>query len=251
MKRLIGVRAAVCLTLLAAFSITLTAVPITGTVNITGSAGVSANVIDFFGNMAQGCSISNPLADGCFLTNVPKDGSFTTLVAGQPGGVIKDLQGPPISGNISLSQFISFVNGVFFDLTRVVPGGAPDCATVNTSAPNIQCTPIIGGQVSPFVLTNSSNATNASVFFNVELLGYTGTVGSGATFYVGAFNTPSAGKNIAGILEDVSAGRFTQAAYSANFVGSDSPIPEPSTWLMFSLGLAAVVFGGIRRNKRA
>ncbi|MBI2686954.1 MAG: hypothetical protein HYX27_11615 [Acidobacteria bacterium] len=223
------------------------AAPITGIVNISGSAGVNATSVDFFGNALSGCSTAGVGVDGCFLINVPLSGSFVGLTPGTVGGTIKDLQGPPISGNISLPAFMSFTNGVFFDLTRVVPGGAPNCAGVNGSAANATCTPVINGQVSPFVLTNSSDGSNASVFFNVQLLGYTGTLGTGSTFYVGAFNTPSAGKNIAGILADIANGLTVSAAYSANFAPG-SNIPEPDTRALFGIGLAAILVGALRRK---
>ncbi|MFN0104860.1 MAG: hypothetical protein ACKV2U_22600 [Bryobacteraceae bacterium] len=227
----------------------LGATAITGTVNLSGSSGVSATSVDFFGNAALGCSIPGVGAIGCFLANVPLSGDFATLVPGQVGGSIKDLQGPPISGNISLLAFMTFANGVVFDLTRVIPGGAPACSTVDGTLANVTCTPIIGGQVSPFVLTNSSDASNASVFFNVEVNAYKGTFASGFSLYKGAFNTPSAGKNIAGILADITAGNTVSAAYSANFVGS--PIPEPETVTLFSLGLVAILLGGLRSKRRS
>lgn len=224
------------------------AAAITGVVNLSGSAGVNATSVDFFGNALTGCSTAGVGSDGCFLINVPVSGSFAGLPPGQVGGTIKDLTGPPISGNISLLNFMMFSNGVIFDLTRVVPGGAPDCATIDTSAANASCTPVIGGQVSPFVLTNSSDASNASVFFNVQVTGYTGTMSDGYSNYVGAFNTPSAGKNIAGILSDIAGGGTVAAAYSANFVGSPAEIPEPDTKALFGLGLAAIAVGALRRR---
>jgi hypothetical protein len=225
--------------------------PITGAVNLSGSLALTASAVDFYGNPALGCSVPGVGSLGCFLSNVPLTGNFATLVPGQVGGTIKDLQGPPISGNISLPAFMSFVNGIVFDLTRVVPGGAPDCATVNTNAGNVVCTPIINGQISPFILTNSANGTNASIFFNVEVNAYVGSSGSGLSQYVGAFNTPSAGKNIAGILADVQNGIPVAAAYSANFVSGGAPdtIPEPETYMLLGAGLLVLAVS-LRRSKR-
>lgn len=229
------------------------ATPITGSVNVSGSAALSALAVDFFGNPALGCSQPGVGSLGCFLSNVPLTGDFASLVPGQVGGTIKDLQGPPISGPISLVAFMSFVNGVVFDLTRVVPGGAPDCATVNGNLANVQCTPIIGGEISPFVLTNSFNGTNASVFFNVEMNGYVGSLASGFSQYVGAFNTPSAGKNIAGILADLGSGGSVAVAYSANFTAAPPPtvIPEPETITLLGMGLLAMAFRGRWRRRSA
>lgn len=224
--------------------------PITGVVNLTGSAGVSATAVDFFGNGAAGCGDPALGTPGCFLINAPREGDFLTLPVGQPGGTIQDLQGPPISGSISLPSFMTFNNGIVFDLTRVVAGGAPDCATVNGSAANATCTPVINGQVSPFVLTNSSNGANASVFFNVEVNAYLGSSATGFSQYIGAFNTPSAGKNIAGILADIANGKTISAAYSANFVGTNADVPEPDSIALFAIGLIGIVAGSLR-SKRA
>jgi hypothetical protein len=112
--------------------------------------------------------------------------------------------------------------------------------------PNYSCTPVISGVTSPFTLTNSADASNASVFFNVQVDAYTGTLGTGSTPYVGAFNTPSAGKNIAGILADINSGATVNAAYSANFIGSD--VPEPGTVVLIGLGLGAIAFSRLRRK---
>jgi hypothetical protein len=244
------------LVLLGITSSTLNATPISGDVNLTGSAGVSATVVDFFGVQSSNCSTPGAGTIGCFLINVPISGNFATLLPGTVGGTIQDLAGPPISGPISLLNFIMFNNGVVFDLTTVQPGGAPNCATVNGNLPNVSCTPVIGGQVSPFVLTNSASGTNASVFFNVDVNAYTGTSASGISKYTGAFNTPSAGKNITGILSDIAGGKTVSAAYSANFTGSavvsDAVVvPEPQTGVMIGLGMLALVLGGFRSKRGA
>ncbi len=226
----------------------LFAAPIgTGSVNFTGSAGVSAVAVDFFGDPTSGCSTPGVGLLGCFGVNVPLTGVFATgLTPLTNGGTIQDLVNPPISGLNFLSAFITFNNGVFFDLTYIVPGGAAACDSTLTNNPNYSCTPVINGVTSPFTLTNSSDASNASVFFNVQVDAYTGTTASGTTPYVGAFNTPSAGKNIAGILLDINNGQTVSAAYSANFVGTD--IPEPGTIALIGIGLSAIFVSRMRRK---
>jgi hypothetical protein len=227
----------------------LFATPIgTGSVNFTGSAGVSAISVDFFGGILSGCSTPGVGTDGCFAVNVPLGGVFATgLIPLTVGGTIQDLVNPPISGNNFLNAFIVFNNGVIFDLTYIVPGGAGPCNAALANNPGYSCTPVISGVTSPFTLTNSSDASNASVFFNVQVDAYTGTAASGTTPYVGAFNTPSAGKNIAGILLDINSGATVSAAYSANFLGG-SDVPEPGTVTLLGLGLGAIAFSRFRRR---
>lgn len=216
-----------------------------GTVNLSGSAAVSAVAIDFYGNAASGCSTPGVGDDGCFAINVPLSGPFTSgLTPLTFGGTIQDLVNPPISGINFLNAFMVFNNGVIFDLTYIVPGGAPACNPALGNTPGYSCTPIVNGVTSPFTLTNSADASNASVFFNVQVNAYTGTADTGFTPYLGAFNTPSAGKNIAGILAEIGAGQSIAAAYSANFVG----VPEPSTIALIGIGLGAIAFSRFRRN---
>ena len=159
------------------------AAPITGAVNIGGSTlAITGLAVDFYGNPALGCSQAGVGTPGCFAAAIPLTGSFATLVPLQVAGTIQDLQGPPISGDIALPNFIQFVNGVVFDLTRLEPGGAPDCATVNQNGANVLCTVYLPGNVvTPFVLLNSADGTSATASFTVQVNGYTGSLATGFT----------------------------------------------------------------------
>jgi len=144
---------------------------------------------------------------------------------------------------------MSFVNGVTFDLTRVEPGGAPDCASVNTSGGGVSCTPMVGPFTSPFTLTNTALGNSSFVQFSVEVNAWTGSRNTGVTPYTGIFTTQSAGRNIADILADLSLGKVLENSYSANF--SPTPqanVPEPETKALFGLGLGAILIGALRRK---
>jgi len=244
---------------LLAMGIPVLAAPITGVVNIGGAtAAVTAGAIDFYGpGAASGALCANPGLGtvGCFSATEPSTGNFANLPP-TFAGVIKDLQGPPITGSISLTDFIVFnnlSNPVHFDLTSVIAGGAPNCSTVNGNAPNVQCTPYLPGNVvTPFIVTNSPDGTSASVFFNVRVNAYTGSIGTGFTPYIGTFSTPSSGSNIAAIVADFSQpGGQRVAAYSANFtpVAESGQVPEPGTVTLLGVGALAIAFGAYRRKR--
>ena len=240
-RRRINVALVLTVAFIGGATATSNAAPITGVLNVTGRVGISALTVDFFSNPA-GCTVPGVGTPGCFLANAPLSGDFATLVPAVFSGNIKDLQGPPISGSISVATFMSLVNGINFDLTQVFAGSAPDCATVNTSAANVSCTPVISGQVAPFVLTNSSDGLNASIFFMMQLNGYLGSAATGVTPYVGTVNSGSAGTNIAGILSAFSSGGGVSTPYSANFAPTTTatPVPEPGSMLLLGAGLAGL-----------
>ena len=254
------------LTLLTLCSTNIYAASITGQVNLGGTVSVSATTIDFYSISTTACGTASPGAQGCFSILEPSDGNFalSQISRGfQTGNFIKDLSGPPITGNIGLSQFLVFNNNITFDLLRILPGTGVPCVAAQGNDPGYVCTPSVGGLQSPFTLQNSAaspgslTATNAVVSFNVEVLAYLGLANTGTSSYNGVFSTQTANLNIAGILatinpSQIGGGRSVVASYSANFNGApDNPIPEPATLGTLGIGLAAIVLGGIRRKARS
>ena len=250
------------LALLALCSTSIYAASITGQVNINGTVGVSSSAINFYSDAGQACGIGTVNTVGCFGINNPRSGDFSSLALGYqitpltPGNFIKDLNGGPAVGSFFLSEFMIFTNGVKLDLTRLLPGTGANCATstaAQLASAGFTCTL----PSSPFTLQNSNASSdgivrNSAVFFNVELLGYTGLSSTGNSNYTGAFSTQSAGSNIAGVLARIQNGETVEASYSANFTGTpNNPIPEPGTLGTLGIGLAAIVLGGIRRKARS
>jgi hypothetical protein len=251
-----GVGAAVTLGVFFAGSAAATI--ITGSVDITGTAGVSATAIDFYQGI-PGCSTGPNLGTGgCFLTG-DGTGSFTTDVG--TNGTMKDLTGPPV-GPQFLANFMSFSNGVTFDLTSVPFAGSPACGSVDATQGGTTCVPGTGPGpgTSGFRLTNgpgpgpngTGTATSVGILFTVLVNGYTGTSAQ-STPYIGIFTTQVAGQNAQDVLNALAANGgtgFFVHSYSATF-SPLATVPEPGTLTLFCgaglLGLGAI----LRKARRA
>ncbi|MCU1257892.1 MAG: hypothetical protein JWO80_777 [Bryobacterales bacterium] len=230
---------------------------ITGTVDTTGTAGVSATAIDFYSG-PPGCNTgpnpgnTTPPANDCFLTGIGT-GSFATA-SGTNGGIL-DLA-PPIVGAKNVVSFMTFANGVTFDLTNIPLAGTPTCSSVDPTQGGVSCVPGASG----FRLTNgpgtgpngTGTATSVGIQFTVGLNGYTGTSASGFTPYIGIFTTQVAGQNAQDVLNTLAAGGGT-GIFVHSYSGSFSPaaaIPEPASLLLMGAGLLGFSVIGRRFSRR-
>jgi hypothetical protein len=254
-RTLISMTAALvmCLSLLPAPAISS---PILGSLSIAGEAGVLDQAVDFFSTSAAPgfCNSPSPNHAGCFIVNSVSDPSdstnsfFTTV--GTHNNSIHDLSGPPITGPVSIPNFMVFSNGVHFDLTTIVAVNGPDCSTVDGTAPGVACVPhvVVGGvaQPSPFLITNGSAASgqaqNSVIRFDVLVEGYTGSKATGFSEYRGIFTTPQ-NENISQLLNDLEQNGEVVSSFSGAFAPVPaSSVPEPGSMVLLSSGCFALSF---------
>lgn len=283
MRKRVSGHGLLCLALVLTASVALaTPVPTsTGTI-VGGRVGVSATSLDFFSGFFPGgtCQGTTPGAgSGCFDVT---PGTPAGALAGMTEGLIKDITGPPISGPILISQFLSFSNlpnaatpTVFFDMTNAPAGagpggtGQPDCNALTGAqqqAPGTTCVPHVGALISPIVLTNGpanpitgivdTVAASFTIFGNM----YTGTTADGSSpgsvIFTSQFSpsSPSGGQNIGSLINAIGLGQTVTNSWSGSVFATPSAVPgvpEPATSLMVGGGLvlAALVSRRFKRRR--
>jgi hypothetical protein len=234
----LGVSAFACMFL--AGSASATTIISGSTVNITGGVTVTPTMINFAPTFI---TVPNTVAQPMEQT-----GSFL----GATGGTIQSLTGPPLTGAVSVIDFMTFTGGVgftpvMFDLTTIQPG-VGNLAACSSSALGAECTPT----GSPFTLIQGQG--DVAVFLTVNGNSYTGTSGSGTSATIGSFTTQfTVLGTIPAVLAALVGPGGVSTSYSANFVATNpAPVPEPSTsaYLLFGAGFIGLSFVGRRRFQR-
>ena len=227
-------------------TVSASAAPITGTLNITGSVQVNQTTIDWI-PIAGGEGIFNMVFPGTEYfadiynpaVNPPYIGSATDLV-GQAlplANFLNDFQTPdPTYSDLS------------FTLTDIVDPTAPTC----TGSEGVNQTCSLGS----FTLTQT--ATGVAVSFNVAGFFIDPTEGDfGSNLATGVYttqlNTPAV-DTIAEVRAILLSGNSIQSSYSATYTVLPTPIPEPATLVTFGTGsflLAAHKRRKMNKNKKA
>lgn len=221
--------------LLTLASASLSAAPIVGTFNMTGTVTVSAAVVDWQ---------SNGGTTGLFTTEAPATGDFSGLFCGNPPyctGVAKDLFPPPAPVPSFLSGFTSpGFGGLFFDLTSVIAPTVAACT--GAEAIGVDCS------IGQFTVKNTTSGVAVD-------FGVTGFFQNGADLTtrnsgIGLYTTQLAGSSVATVLQTIGTGGSISASYSANYISS-AVIPEPGTAVMLGIGAIAMFLGRLRSKRRS
>ena len=235
------------------FAASASAATIVGTMNINGSVQVDADTIDW---LPEGGG------SGTFATTLPQSGYFAAFGGGIDGagfpdvtGVSLDLQQPTafpvanfLSGFTSASGNLDpEYSDLTYTLTSLTAPSAPAC--VGGEAVNSSCS------IGFFTLTQLADAVTISLngagYFIDPTYGES-NIGTAAWSTQGVFSaaTGEAINTIQGILNEIAAGGFISASYSASFTvpPDQTVVPEPATLLTFGAGSALLA---LRRRRKA
>jgi hypothetical protein len=223
----------------------VTAAPITGILNITGSVIVSAANIDWYPPTGS--------LPGTFTTKSPGTEYFSTIV-GAPltpnGGSSLDLgpAAPPLPG--FLNTFVGttlpaeYVD-LSFDLDAIIIPGSPACLDSTDYAAGTSCT------YGVFLLTQGDSGVVVKMevagrFVDVTF-GDPGTLNRATGIYTAQLTEPAI-NTIREVVTLINGGGSIDTSYSATYTAS--AVPEPATLLTFGLGTAALAAHRRRRAKK-
>jgi hypothetical protein len=233
------------------FALPASAAPITGVLNILGSAVVTADTIDWAPDGG---------ATGTFVVSADSEAYFDGIEVPFPinTGDSLDLPAGPFPVANFLSNFTT-PNPEFDDLSFTLEGfdipALPVCGTADGSPSGIvgdetgeTCVAFAG---SPFSLTVGSNPATTDVGFNVFGSFVDLTFGDDGSLNnaIGLYTTNISDLTPIAIQSIILAGGSVEASYSAEFNASAVPVPEPVSLSLTGFGLAALAYRMRRRRQ--
>lgn len=233
--------AAMAVATLAILPATAQAVPIVGTLDLTGAVRVTANGIDWLPPFGEGFGLAvvQPTSTGYFE---PLAGEFA---------VEMDLIGVPVGVQLGtgISGFETFLPdsplpGLNFILDMILSCGQASLDPADECA---------AGLDSPFRFDQDTEGTTVIINFRGRVVDPIGAPDEISTFNA-KFDATFTGltpEQILGALEDQG---FIDSPYSARKITVDMPtqeVPEPATMLTFGAGTALLAAHRRRRAKKA
>jgi hypothetical protein len=227
------------------------AAPITGVLNILGSATVTAETIDW---------APDGTATGTFVVSADSEAYFDGIEIPFPINTGESLDLP--AGDFPVANFLSNFttpNPEYDDLSFTLEGfdipliGV--CGTADASPSGIlgdetgeTCVVFAG---SPFQLTVGSNPATTDVSFNVFGSFVDPTFGDDGSLNdaIGLYTTNISDMTPLQIQATILGGGAVEASYSAEFNATAVPVPEPVTLSLTGLGLAALGYRSRRRKQ--
>lgn len=230
------------------------AAPITGDLRISGQAMVSYTELDFLCETASSGLPCDEATQGQFFVGQGQTGDFAA--ASNSFGWIKDLSaanqpiGQPFPGGPLVDFITLFVApDVHLNLTSISPGDFPAASCAAAPAAGQVCTP--PGSAFNLINNGTGNTITSTATFQVEGIGYKGSMADGFSTFVGTFsadfNVPFQ-QLLAQLNSNGGTGSVT-APYSARFELTPAAIPEPGTTTLMAAGFALVLAQAIRRRK--
>jgi hypothetical protein len=227
------------------------AAPITGILNITGAASVTATTIDW---------IPLGTGEGRFDITFPGTEYFADIwkpVSGDNTGDSLDLP----AGAFPVNNFLNDFNTPFaqyddlsFTLEGFVLPIVPVCGTADgTGVAGDQagesCVAFVG---SPFTLTMGDDLKSTDIHFNVFGSFVDPTFGDDGSLNnaTGLYTSNIANLTPLQIQQRIATGGSVDASYSAQFIAEAESVPEPLTLSLLGLGFGAAGLR-LRRNKRS
>jgi hypothetical protein len=233
------------------FAVPAAAAPITGILNIIGSATVTADTIDWAPDGG---------ATGTFVLSPDSEAYFDGIEIPFPlnTGTSLDLPAGPFPVANFLNNFTT-PNPEFDDLSFTLEGfnipTVPVCGTADTSPSGIigdetgeTCVVFAG---SPFQLTVGADPSTTDVSFNVFGSFVDLTYGDDGSLNdaIGIYTTNISDKTPLMISSTILGGGAITASYSAEFRATATPVPEPLALSLMGFGLAATGYR-LRRGRR-